>query len=305
MIDPKLCLKELQTRGVKVTDEAWKLADTWMRIGPHLALHFNAICELAHLLIEQNFSDLVVEARGSRVDLEAVVDGRRVVFEVKSYNPSGQRLMQRLLSYSSKVVRDIIGNQYGMFARIVITPARKTGSGALSFHYNVAGPHKVSSDVRASFATVLAPLSMLTPFLKGYIVRRVRAARRQLLSQNIEASYRVIVLDLRYAPVSEPDLLSILNGMVQRGELDGISGVMALGFDYRTGRTTYMAISNPRASHRLDEILELRGVPDYVATWFLAIHAHVYIEKPGWNELLTVKPGFLLTYRGVDFGRIM
>jgi len=256
-----------------------------------------------------DYGEVEVEPKGDKgdVDVKAVVDGKTIAFQVKSLHTFRSKVMREIMKSSEEFTRRYLNN-YGTFVKAIFIPQQ-----SLKFIPRIIEHRKVNANVNVSYGSFLYPVDLLTHWVYPRIVSRIKRSYPQL--KDVDANYRIAVIDVRREPVNELTLwYATQSWLIFEGiKYPKLSGVIFMRYDITTRKdqvgTWLIPVINPYAESPLDPKLLLKNVvlptSSFGARYLLILPTHIYIPKPGWMGLIQLESGFKLTYKGIYFGTII
>ena len=251
-----------------------------------------------------------VEPKGDKgdVDVKAVVDGKTIAFQVKLLYTIRSKIMLEIIK-SSKEFTERCLNKHGTFIKAVFTPQQ-----SLKFIPKIIEHRRVHANVNVSYASLLYPVDLLTCWAYPRIISRIKKSYPQL--KDVDADYRIAVIDVRKEPINEYMLWSTTKSwLVSKGtKYPKLSGVIFMRHDVKTKKdqagTWLIPVINPHAENPLDPKLLLKNVvlptPSFGARHLLILPTRIHIPKAGeWIDLIQLEPGFKIVYKDIYFGTII
>ena len=255
--------------------------------------------------------DVEVEPKGysGDVDVRAVVDGKTIVFQVKSLHTFRSKVMKAIIRSTEEFTRKHLQG-YGRFVKAIFIPQQSWNP---SFTHVVIERRKVNADVNASYGVLLYPVDLLTHWILCRVCNCIKESYRQLKS--VDADYRVTVVDVRTEPVNEFTLWKGVQSWLcgVGSKYPRLSGVILVRYNFSAQKgnvgTWFIPIVNSHAEKPLDPNLLLRNItlpkPLFRARHVLILPAHIRISEAGWVDLIQIEPGFKIYYKGVYFGTLV
>jgi len=256
-----------------------------------------------------DYGGIEVEPKGVKgdVDVKAVIDGKTIAFQVKSLYTFRSKVMREIMRSSEEFTRRYLNN-YGTFVKAVFIPQQ-----SLKFIPRIIEHRKVNANVNVSYGSLLYPVDLLTHWVYPRIVSRIKRSYPQL--KDVDANYRIAVIDVRREPVNELILwYATQSWLIFEGiKYPKLSGVVFMRYDITTRKdqvgTWLIHVINPYAESPLDPKLLLKNVvlptSSFGARNLLILPTHIYIPKPGWMDLIQLEPGFKLIHKGIYFGTLI
>jgi len=256
-----------------------------------------------------DYGEVEVEPKGDKgdVDVKAVVDGKTIAFQVKSLHTFKSKVMHEIMKSSEGFTRMYL-SKHGTFVKAVFIPQQR-----LVFTPRIIEYRKVNANVNVSYGSLLYPVDLLTHWNYPRIVSRIKRSYPQL--KDVDADYRVAVIDVRREPINEFILWFATQSWLKSEGIKypKLSGVIFMRYDVRAEKnqvgTWLIPAINPYAENPLDPRLLLKNVVlptlSFGARYLFLLPTRIYISKPGWVDLIRLEPGFKLTYKGIYFGTII
>jgi len=256
-----------------------------------------------------DYGGIEVEPKGVKgdVDVKAVIDGKTIAFQVKSLHTFRSKVILETMKSSEEFTRRYLNN-YGTFVKAIFIPQQ-----SLKFIPRIIEHRKVNANVNVSYGSLLYPVDLLTHWIYPRIVSRIKRSYPQL--KDVDANYRIAVIDVRREPVNEFILwYATQSWLIFEGiKYPKLSGVVFMRYDITTRKdqvgTWLIHVINLYAESPLDPKLLLKNVvlptSSFGARYLLILTTHIYIPKPRWKDLIQLEPGFKLTYKGIYFGTLI
>jgi len=253
--------------------------------------------------------EIEIEPKGNKgdVDVKAIIDGKTMIFQVKTLYSLKSKIMSKVLSSSIKFMEKHL-NKFGVFVKALFGSQQ-----GFKFVPEIIRYRKVNANVDVSYGSFLYPVDFLMPWTLRRVLTRIKRSYPQL--KDVDADYRVTVVDARMEPINEFTLLSETQlWLVAEGhKYRKLSGVIFMKF-YATAErhqvsTWLIPVINPYAESPLDLGLLLKNIilprPFSGTRYLLILPVRIHLHAHKWNTLLEVKPRFRLTYEDVYFGTII
>jgi len=297
----------LKALGIKISDKLLsllKISNTDVLYSIKSTIDF--VKALKSLM---DYGEIEVEPKGDRGDADAkvIIDGRTIVFQIKSLHSFKSKVMLEIIKSSNDFTKRYL-KRFGEFVKAVFIPQQN-----LKFVPKVIERKKVDANVNVSYGSLLYPVDLLTLWCYRRIADRIRRSYPQL--KDVDANYRVAVIDVRTEPINEFILWFMTQSwLIYKGaKYPKLSGVIFMRYNVVRGEhhasMWLIPVINPYADNPLDPSVLLKNVllptPTFGSRYLLLLPTHIYISKPSWVEFMQIRPGFRLTYKGIYFGTII
>jgi len=241
---------------------------------------------------------------GGDADIAATLDGKRIVFQVKSLFSIKSKVMLAIIETSNRASQVLL-KQFGVFAKVMLKPRSPRSP---EFVYKVLEHRKVPGATQASYGVFFVPVDSLTEWILPRIFDRIKRSYRQL--SGIDADYKVVVIDLRGEPINERLLLTETQSWLFEKNYPDLSGVIYMrqfSSHPETVDRFLILVPNTKAKNPLYPTM-LTGtvalLPKFVAKYLFLLPIHIKIPKPGEHELIRVEPGFKIYHNDKFFGTL-
>lgn len=143
--------------------------------------------------------DISVEppSNGSDIDVQGILDGKRIVFQIKSLT-SFLSDYNKVIDFWTKKFYDDILNRYGIFAKVIFTSSPQNSTTMSPY---ILERKKVSSSLEVSYGVLYFDIDSLQyPTLKR-VKNATHKSYKQLRDSNAE--YKIAVIDIRHEAINE------------------------------------------------------------------------------------------------------
>jgi len=237
--------------------------------------------------------------------VQGIIDGKRIVFQIKSLI-SFLADYDKTINFWIKKFNDDVLNKYGIFSKVLFTssPYKKT----TILPYIIEGK-KVSNNIKASYGVLYFDIDLFQYPTFKRVKRVTRKSYLQLRKSN--ADYKIAVVDIRHEAIKEATAYRNICDNFHNKRYQELSGIILMALDVTRSDcladTKLIPIKNPYAKTPIDwgsifknEIFIIHEGKKYV----LNIQTMVHVSKPGWQEWISMEPGYMLMHKGVEFGRL-